>query len=341
MSRNTAIGVGLALAAVLIILGGAYLRHSGFFSRRVPLEKITLGSPPTELGRLLFVCEQQGFLKRNGLDATVKLYQTGKLTVEDAMAGKLDVACCAEFVLVSEILAGNTNLRCLATYGRGEITELIARRDRGIAQPEDLHGKRIGLPLQTIAEFFLGRFLTFAHLSIKNVEVVDIAPANLEAALAQGKVDAVVAWDPVTYEIKKKMADKIVAWPGQNNQPCYGLLVARPEIIEDRPAILKKLLSALLQAEAFLKTHPKAQTALIPNRLNIDQGLPGNKFTYNVSLDQSLLLTLEDEAAWMIRNHLTDQTKIPNFLDFLDPGPLLKVNPKAVRIVLLGKTPPN
>ena len=48
---------------------------------------------------------------------------------------------------------------------------------------------------------------------------------------------------------------------------------------------------------------------------------------------------MEDEAAWMIQNRLTDQVKIPNFLDYLDPGPLLKASPKAVRLVLPGKVP--
>jgi NitT/TauT family transport system substrate-binding protein len=333
----------ITIIASVLLLGSlaGYLWQAAFLSRNAPPEKITIGSPPTELGRLLFVAEQQGFLKKNGLDATVELYQTGKFAVDGAMAGKLDVACCAEFVLVREILAGNINLRCLAIYGYGEITELIARRDRGIAKPEDLRGKKIGLPLRTISEFFLGRFLTFADLSIKDVEIIGINPLDLEAALAQGKVDAVMAWDPVTSEIKRKMGDKIIVWPGQNNPQCCGLLVAREDIIKNRPAALERLLRALIQGEAFLTAHPKARTSVIAKRLNIDPGLQGNKFTYNVSLDQGLLLVLEDEAAWEIQNRLADQTKIPNFLDYIDPRPLLKVDPKAVRLALPGKVSPN
>ncbi len=330
----------LSSLLIFLILAG-YLWHSGFLSRGAPPEKITIGSPPTELGRLLFVAEQHGFLERNGLDATVELYQTGKLAVNSAMAGKLDVACCAEFVLVAEILAGNKNLRAFATYGYGEITELIARRDHGIAKPEDLRGKKIGLPLRTLSEFFLGRFLTFANLSIKDVDIVDINPLDLGTALAQGKVDAVMPWDPVTYEIKRQMGDKIISWPGQNNQPTYALLVAREETIKNRPGALERLLRALIQAEGFLMAHPQSRTSIIPNRLNIDQGLQGNEFTYNVSLDQGLLLTMEDEAAWMIQNRLTDQTRIPDFLDYIYPEVLLKVEPKAVRLAKPDKTPPN
>jgi NitT/TauT family transport system substrate-binding protein len=117
--------------------------------------------------------------------------------------------------------------------------------------------------------------------------------------------------------------------------------VTRPETIQNRPAALERLLRALIQAEELLTTHPQAKTSIIAQRLHPEPGLQGNRFTYHVSLDQGLLLTLEDEAAWMIQNRLTGQTKIPNFMNYLDPGPLLKVQPKAVQLALPGKAPPN
>lgn len=43
---------------------------------------------------------------------------------------------------------------------------------------------------------------------------------------------------------------------------------------------------------------------------------------------------MEDQARWMIQNRLTEQTKVPDYLDYIDPGPLLKVDPKAVRIII-------
>ena len=339
MQNQKKITLAIIAVSLLVILIAAYLWQSGVRSSRQHPEKIIIGSPPTELGRLLFVAEQQGFLKKNRLDANVELSQTGKACIDDAIAGKLEVACCTEFVLVREILSGNKNLRCFATYGCGEITELIARRDRGIAKPEDLRGKKIGLPLLTLSEFFLGRFLTLASLSIKDVETVDLNPTDLETALAQGKVDAVIPWDPVTYEIKTKMGDKIISWPGQCKQQRYALLVAREEIVKTRPTVLEKLLRALFQAEAFLKEHPNAKTSAIPKRLRVVSGLKGNEFTYNVSLGQGLLLAMEDQAAWIIENRLTTQTEIPNFMEYISPEALQKVDSKAVQLVIPSKEP--
>ncbi len=99
---------------------------------------------------------------------------------------------------------------------------------------------------------------------------------------------------------------------------------------------LGKLLRALIQAEAFLVSHPKARTSIIPHRLNTVPGVTGKGFTYNVSLDSGLLLIMEDEAAWMIQNRLTNRDKIPNFMDSISPEALLKVDPKAVHLAKPG-----
>ena len=192
-----------------------------------PVEKITIGVDHSEYNALLWIARDRGFAKEHGLELDLKTYQSGKDAVTDLQAGRLDLACCAEFVLVGEILAGGPDLRYLSVLSSGEVNELIARRDRGVSRPEDLRGKTIGLPLKTSAEFFLGRFLTFNHLSLKEVTIVNINPFDLADALAAGKVDAVLVWEPIIYEIIKKIGLSChhLAGPGR---PGLVLAVGRP-----------------------------------------------------------------------------------------------------------------
>jgi|WetSurMetagenome_2_1015567.scaffolds.fasta_scaffold07396_8 hypothetical protein len=67
-----------------------------------------------------------------------------------------------------------------------------------------------------------------------------------------------------------------------------------------------------------------------------------NKFPLRsgVYLDLSLLLVREDQAAWLIKNRPASQTAMPNFMDSLDPGPLMQVNQKAVQLALPEQAPP-
>ena len=55
--------------------------------------------------------------------------------------------------------------------------------------------------------------------------------------------------------------------------------------------------------------------------------------TFIVTLDQSLVLALEDESRWAMKNGLVGGTKVPNYLNFIYFDGLESVKPKAVRIL--------
>jgi NitT/TauT family transport system substrate-binding protein len=50
-------------------------------------------------------------------------------------------------------------------------------------------------------------------------------------------------------------------------------------------------------------------------------------------LDQTILITLEDEARWAIREGLIDKKEIPNYLDFIYMDLLENVKPEAITII--------
>ena len=55
-------------------------------------------------------------------------------------------------------------------------------------------------------------------------------------------------------------------------------------------------------------------------------------FIFELSLDQSLVMTLEDEARWAINSKLTDIEEVPNYIDYIDMSALQEVNPEAVSL---------
>jgi NitT/TauT family transport system substrate-binding protein len=333
-------GAILSSLLVFLILSG-YLYQAGFLSHGASLEKITIGSSFNNMNGLLYITLDKGLDKGQGLELTMKPYQSGRDAVKDVKVGLVDLACIGEFVLVNEILAREADLRCPCAISAGDSFDLIARRGRGISKTEDLRDKIIGVPLRTQGEFFLGRLLTFNHIALKEVTVVDVGPSQMAQALAAGKVDAVLWVPPFTQEIINQMGDDAIALKAQGGQDYYVLLATREEYLKARPAAVAKLMRALEQAADFLKQRPGEASAIISKWAKVSvSNLDRYTVRYEVFLDQSLLLAMEDEASWMIKNRLTDQTKIPNFMDYLDPDPLIKVDPKAVRLVIPGKLLP-
>jgi NitT/TauT family transport system substrate-binding protein len=53
---------------------------------------------------------------------------------------------------------------------------------------------------------------------------------------------------------------------------------------------------------------------------------------YKLTLEQALLIAMEDEARWHIENQYTETKEVPNYLDQIYFDALESVNPDAVGI---------
>jgi len=322
---------------LLLTVVAGYLWQAGFLPPKSPPQKITIGSTPARISGLLYLAAAQGYFAGQGLEVSLRDNAGSPESIKELKNGSIDLACCGAFNLVHDAMAGASGLRCLTILCNAQIMDLIAREDKGITRPEDLVGKTVGLPRGTAAQYFMGRFLSLHHISPKAVTVVDVQPAAQAEALATGKVDAIVVWEPFIFEAEARLGNGLVRWPVQEGQDIYWILVGRRDYLQSNQAAMVKLLRALEQAAEYIRDHPEPAMTLICRRINF----PLNKcdeypLRYNVFLDQGMLLFMEDQVAWMVQNRLTARTEMPNFLDYLDYGPLFKANPKAVRLALPG-----
>jgi NitT/TauT family transport system substrate-binding protein len=155
-------------------------------------------------------------------------------------------------------------------------------------------------------------------------------------AIPDGSIDGVIAWEPYTSQIRVKLADRAVALPIQSSQPGYGAITARNDWIKGRPEIVNRFLKSLAQAEDYLTSNPAAAKAILRKWLKIDDSFMETIWSENqfsLSLDQSLITAMEDEARWMIKNKLTKEKNVPNFLDYIYEDGLKAVKPEAVNII--------
>ena len=336
---------GIVVIGLVVALAGGYFwwcsRPSPPPPYTGPVEKLSLGTT-TIMSTLLWVADQNGYFQAQGLDVTIQMYDAGLFAVNDLLAGKVQVAACAEFVLATKIVDGIENLRGLGTIGSSHNHKIIVRRDRGIAKPEDLAGKRIGVTRQTIGDYFLDLFLTFHGLAIEQVQLVNLRPQEMAEALSRGQVDAVITWGTFVYTIEKQMGEEVVSWPGQIYQSYYWMLISTPQFIQAKPEVLIRMFRALARAEEFVKQHPGAAKEITARRI----AMPLDYMEYCLSVEkyelkmgQRVLMAMEDEARWAIRHNLTDKKDIPNYLDYLYLEPMAAVKPGAVKLMAREKKP--
>jgi len=299
------------------------------------LESIEFGAIPSGSAALIYIAQDQGFLEENGVRVTVKDYPTGVKTTDALLRGEVDIAWAAEFPVVHRAFAGE-KISILAALSRFRDQYLFARKDRGIADIPALKAKKIGIPRNTIVEFYLARFLELNGMSIRDLSLINIPPPQSTEAISSGKVDGVVTWEPYSRQIKEQMAGKVTAWPVQNSQPGYGVILARNDWIDQNPRLIIRFLKSLAQAEDYLVRHPRAAKDIVKKRVGYDDAsieIFWSENQFSLFLDQSLVLAMEDEARWMVRDHLVPAKQIPDFLNYVHENGLKTLKPGAVDII--------
>ncbi len=320
-----------AVALMLMSLYGCE-KHTG------PMDKVVLGAEASMLPAAVWVAEGKGYFREEGLDVTIKEFDSGRLSflamLED---GSVDISTVAPTPIMFSSFA-RQDFSILATFVYSdEDVKVIARRDKGITTAKDLRGKKVGTPAGTTGQFFLQAFLTFNKLRATEVEMIDVGPSDLPAALQSGRVDAIVIWEPHAHRAQQLLGDRALRLPSSPvYRETFNFMVMR-DFARDNPRALRKFLRAADEATTFVRDHPEESQALVAERLNLDREVTAalwGDFVFGISLDQSLILTLEDEARWAIASGLAgEKAKVPNYLDYIHVDALEDVKPEAVTVI--------
>jgi NitT/TauT family transport system substrate-binding protein len=297
-------------------------------------ESITLGILPSETNALILIADEKGFFADNGLNVTIKYYDTGVAAIKDMGNDNVNISVTTEYPIVAEAFE-KEKISVIGIIDKSQANSLIGRRDRGIENISDLKGKRIGVFRETVLEFYLGRFLDLHNMSIRDVTLVDVPPPQYVDSITNGSVDAIIAPPRYAEPIKGRLGNNGITWPAQSNQLAYVLLACQDDWVASHPKAINGILKSLDQAEEYAVDHPTEAKAIVQERLNFSDAYmaaiwPQHQFT--LMLDRSLLMAMSDEGRWMIKNNLTTEKTLPYFRDYIYPEGLEEVKPESVNI---------
>jgi ABC-type nitrate/sulfonate/bicarbonate transport system substrate-binding protein len=329
---------GLVAIAVILLAGfGGWLLFDSQKNTAEPMESITVAYSPFESGALFWIAEDRHFFEENALHLTLREYDSGAASLEGILNGEADITVgVSEFPLVRKAFQ-DAPVRVMGNIDKGDFIYVVARKDRGINNFSDLKGKRVGTTIGTVAKFHLGRLLTLHGMTLEDITLIDVTtPEGWVNAVADGEIDAISTAQPYANAARDRIGDNAVVWPAQSGQPVFSLVVSTDDWITEHPVPIERFLRSLVQAEEYAITHPAEARAIVQRRLNLDAGYMDTVWQQNqfsLSLDQSLVLAMEDEARWMMRNHLTNATSVPDFRNYLYTGGLKAVRPGSVNII--------
>lgn len=330
--KRAVLTIGICLGAMTVGIGTPSCSSQSYAGK---FETLTLAAVPTELNELVYVAEDQNIFARNGLQIILKDYDSGAAAAAGMLNGEAELALAAEFPVVRQVF-NKRDITNLGTIARYENTFIIWRADSGIKTIRDLRGKRIGVTLQTISEFYLGRTLELHGISLQQVTTVNVKAAEAEKALADREVDAVAIWEPWVNQISQSMGKEVVTQPLQSAQFAYWNLVSTSNWTNSHAETVTRLMKSLSEAEDYSTRHQGAAKAIVRQRMNFDEAYLDTiwpRYQFSLSLDQSLITAMEEEARWVMSNNLTAEKSVPDFLRYTNESALRAITPEAVNII--------
>jgi ABC-type nitrate/sulfonate/bicarbonate transport system substrate-binding protein len=296
---------------------------------------ITIGGPSLETSALIYIAEERHFFANNGLNVTIKDYDSGGATVTGLLGNEVDIGLASEFVMANTIMKGE-NITGFATIDRFQNMFLVGNPGKGITSVPDVRGKTIGIPRGTAAEFYLGRYLTLHGIKPHEVNITDVRPAFSSGALTNGTVDAVVTWHPWLDAISERPGANLTVWPIQSGQATFWTVISRQEWAYSHPEEITRFLRSIAQAEMYSHSHPFEAREIVRKRLGYDAAYMDKVWSdnqYSLSLDQSFVTAMEDESRWEIANGMTNATGVPDYRAYILRGILAEVKPGSVSII--------
>ena len=296
-------------------------------------QKITFAFTYQPQSTLAHVATVKGYFKEEGLDVQPLMREFGKEALQTVLDNKADFATVAETPVMFSGLRGDKIFVIANIEASTTNNAIVARKAAGIAVPSDLKGKRVGFTAGTTSDFFLDSFLTANGLARQDIQPIALKPDEMQDAIAAKNIDAVSTWNyPLTLIAHKLGNEAIVFYDRQIYTETFNI-VAQQELVKTKPETVKRFLRALVKAEDFVAKNPEEAQTIMAAATKIDISLirdVWDAFNYRVVLDQKLLLTLEDEARWAMKQKLTDKTEMPDYTSYIHTDSLRAVRPEAV-----------
>lgn len=327
----------LFVAVVFLVVGLLCFVFPGWLKKDVvQIEKVTVGVESSLLSTVVWIADYEGYFEEENLDVVIKEFDSGRLSFLDMLDGGVDFSTVAPTpIMFSSFERDDFSIFATFAYSDSDL-KVVAHGDKGISTVNDLKGKKVGTSEGTTGQFFLSAFLKFNGMTLSDVEMVDIAPFDLAAALNDGVVDAIVIWEPHAYNAQVLLGDKSVVLPNLGvYRETFNFMIMN-DFAEENPEILERFLGAINRATEFIENDKERAQNIVTSRLELDREVTAilwEDFVFDLSLNQWLVLTLEDEARWAVDSGFVPEMEIPNYLDYIYVHALEVVVPKAMTII--------
>ena len=318
-----------AILALALVVGPA------FTPSEAATAELTLGATPGPFALPVNVAREQGFFAVEGVQLRQVDCAAHPACVQALFDRRLQLVVATEltlalrsfersdFAIVATIASATGNIR------------MIGRKSAGISEsPQSLVGKRIGVLPGTSSQYYLDTFLYFHGVDPATVRIVELTPETVLTAFSANRIDALSAYTRHAGRVLAQLGDDAIGFADPRIYTETANLAVDRRTLAERGPEVAAVLRALQRAEIFIAAHPAEAKATFASTSKLERAYAEtvySHFTYRLTLDQSLLSTMDGVVRWARSSGLVASgAKSPNILELVDAKPLRQAVPSAL-----------
>jgi NitT/TauT family transport system substrate-binding protein len=248
-----------------------------------------------------YVAVQKGYFRQAGIDLEFD-YKFETDGVALVGAGKLPFAAVSgEQVLLAR--AQGLPVTYVAAWYQQYPVSVVAKSELGIVIPQDLKGRKIGLPGLYGANYVGLQALLFEAKMSESDVTLDSIGFNQVDLLAAGQQDIVVGYtanEPIQLQARGIPVTEIRV--GDYVQLASNGILANEKVIQDNPELVRAFVGAFLKGLADTIANPdeafQLSESYIPNFADLDANVQKHILQTSIELWKTQRLGYSDPQAW-------------------------------------------
>jgi len=209
----------------------------------------------------LYIAEERGYFKDEGLDVKLKLLEDTAEKHASFGSGSIDILATTVddvVILASRGIRGKVFLSVDMSNGADGIVAV-----KEIKSLEDLKGKDVAVQPGFVGHFFLLYLLKKYGVPIDSVKILPSETGAAGAAFVAGKVDVAVTWEPWLSKAKTRKGAHILVSSADEPGVIADVMIAREEFVATHKDLLLKFRRAWFRALRDLEENRKGSLDIV------------------------------------------------------------------------------
>ena len=250
-------GVFLALPLMLMITG---------VSTSLAAKKVTIGYQLVYNPWKTAIADGS-IEKATGYEIDFRKFNSGSKVINAMASGDVQIALAGSSPIAAGVSRGIDIQLVWIFEDIASAEALVVRNGSGIVSPQDLKGKKLGVPFVSTTHFHTLFALEQFGIEPKEVEIINMQPNQIAAAWLRGDIDAAFVWDPALGRIKE--TGKVLITSGQLckwGKCTFDGMVAQRKWAKENKDFMAKFLKIVAAADESYRSNPSAWS---PNSMEV------------------------------------------------------------------------